>query len=352
MPTRKASLELVTLVVDDYDLALEFFVGVLDFQLLEDQPALTNAGAPKRWVVVSPGGQTGLLLAQADGEEQRKIIGAQVAGRVGFFLRVDDFAATYERLCAAGVVFTTSPRTEPYGTVAVFQDVAGNKWDLLGPRPTDPTAFVEPAPIAIVGRSSSHFTRVARIFALELGVPYELEVVPDLMSTESTAYGGNPSLKVPSLRTSSGTWYGALNVCRELARRSPLRRTVLWPEDLRGALGANAQELVFTAMSTSVGIILSKLGRTDTTAPESGGERKMRASLEQTLEWLESHANEVLVDLPARDLSLLEVSLFCLIEHLTFREVLDTTRYRNLRAFSKTFGSRASARHTEFHFDV
>jgi uncharacterized glyoxalase superfamily protein PhnB len=84
-------------------------------------------------MVRPPGAQTGLLLAQAEGERQRAAIGDQFAGRVGLFLRVDDFTAAYERMRAAGVVFRTEPRDEPYGRVAVFEDIAGNRWDLLGP---------------------------------------------------------------------------------------------------------------------------------------------------------------------------------------------------------------------------
>ncbi|QFG23463.1 VOC family protein [Actinomadura sp. WMMB 499] len=127
-------IELVTIVVDDYDPAIAFFTGVLGFDLAEDAPARTNDGRPKRWVVVRPpGGGTGILLARADGDRQASAVGDQVAGRVGFFLRVDDFDAEYARLAGAGVEFVTAPRTEPYGRVAVFLDVAGNRWDLLGP---------------------------------------------------------------------------------------------------------------------------------------------------------------------------------------------------------------------------
>ena len=87
-------------------------------------------------VVRPPGAATGILIAKADGEEQERIVGKQFAGRVGFFLHVDDFGATYERMVAAGVTFVRPPRAEPYGQVAVFLDIAGNKWDLLGPAPT------------------------------------------------------------------------------------------------------------------------------------------------------------------------------------------------------------------------
>src|SRR4051812_16081398 len=129
-------LEHMALIVDDYDAAIAFFVDALGFELVEDSPALTTAGGrPKRWVVVRPpGARTGLLLAQADGEQQRAAVGRQFAGRVGLFLRVDDFDATYERMRAAGVEFVDEPRSEPYGRVAVFLDISGNRWDLLSAR--------------------------------------------------------------------------------------------------------------------------------------------------------------------------------------------------------------------------
>lgn len=129
-----AHLELIAVLVHDYDEAIAFFVDVLGFDLVEDSPSLTNDGRPKRWVVVRPpGGQTGVLLARADGEAQRPAVGQQFAGRVGLFLRVDDFDATYDRLVQAGVEFVSAPREEPYGKVAVFRDLEGNRWDLLGP---------------------------------------------------------------------------------------------------------------------------------------------------------------------------------------------------------------------------
>ena len=131
-----SSLQLVALVVQDYDPAIRFFVDVLGFELVEDTPSQTNDGRPKRWVVVRPvGGQTGLLLARADGDHQAGVVGQQFAGRVGLFLRVDDFDLSYERMAAAGVRFVLPPRAEAYGKVAVFIDLEGNRWDLLGPDP-------------------------------------------------------------------------------------------------------------------------------------------------------------------------------------------------------------------------
>jgi catechol 2,3-dioxygenase-like lactoylglutathione lyase family enzyme len=130
-----AFLQLIAIIVEEYDPAIAFFVDALGFELAEDSAALTTEGGePKRWVVVRPpGAQTGILLARADGPVQAAAIGNQVAGRVGFFLRVADFDAAYQRLVAAGVEFVGDPRAEPYGRVVVFLDIAGNRWDLLGP---------------------------------------------------------------------------------------------------------------------------------------------------------------------------------------------------------------------------
>jgi catechol 2,3-dioxygenase-like lactoylglutathione lyase family enzyme len=129
-------LALVAVLVADYDPAIAFFVDGLGFELVEDTPSLTNDGRAKRWVVVRPpAAETGILLARADGDDQAATVGGQAAGRVGFFLRVDDFDALYERMRSRGVKFVSEPRTEPYGRVAVFLDVSGNRWDLIGPGP-------------------------------------------------------------------------------------------------------------------------------------------------------------------------------------------------------------------------
>lgn len=129
-------LALISIIVHDYDPAIAFFVDVLDFTLVEDTPSHTNDGRAKRWVVVRPGdAQTGILLARADGDVQRAAIGHQFAGRVGLFLRVDDFAATLAKLEAAHVRIVTPARDEPYGRVLVFCDPWGNRWDLLSRDP-------------------------------------------------------------------------------------------------------------------------------------------------------------------------------------------------------------------------
>ena len=126
-------IESVAILVDDYDEAISFFVDALGFELVEDSPSTTNDGRPKRWVVVRPpGASTAVLLARADGDRQLATVGEQAGGRVGFFLRVDDFGAAHRRMIEHGVQFVTEPRVETYGTVAVFLDVSGNRWDLLG----------------------------------------------------------------------------------------------------------------------------------------------------------------------------------------------------------------------------
>jgi len=123
-------LHAVTLVVPDYDPAIEFYCGTLGWQLAED----VDQGR-KRWVRILPPGasQGSLILARADTDAQRAIIGNQFGGRVGLFLTTDDFARDHAAMVAAGVQFNETPRNEPYGTVAVWQDPFGNRWDLIQP---------------------------------------------------------------------------------------------------------------------------------------------------------------------------------------------------------------------------
>lgn len=129
----KQALGLVSLVVHDYDEALAFYVGVLGFTLVEDSFVPEQN---KRWVVVSPPGATEsrLLLARASNAEQASRVGSQTGGRVFLFLYTDDFVRDYERYRANGVVFVREPKEQPYGTVAVFQDLYGNLWDLVQPK--------------------------------------------------------------------------------------------------------------------------------------------------------------------------------------------------------------------------
>lgn len=127
------SLGLIAIVVSDYDAGIAFYVDKMGFDLVQDE----DQGGGKRWVVVRPHGGVGsdILLAQAKGAEQEAAIGNQTGGRVGFFLKTSDFATDHARMLANGVVFEEEPRHEIYGSVAVFRDPFGNRWDLLGPAP-------------------------------------------------------------------------------------------------------------------------------------------------------------------------------------------------------------------------
>jgi catechol 2,3-dioxygenase-like lactoylglutathione lyase family enzyme len=127
----KQSIARVALVVRDYDEAIAFFTKVLQFELVEDTYVPEQ---DKRWVVLVPeGGSTSLLLARASNEKQLAAVGNQTGGRVAFFLNTDDFWRDYERMTVRGVKFVREPTTQPYGTVAVFEDLYGNLWDLVGP---------------------------------------------------------------------------------------------------------------------------------------------------------------------------------------------------------------------------
>jgi len=134
------SLIQITLVVDDYDTALAFYVGKLGFELIED----TQLDEHKRWVVISCGEGAALLLAKAEGEPQQQAIGQQVGGRVGFFLATDNLARDYEAYTSMGVIFVREPETSEYGTVAVFQDLYGNLWDLIEHQPGHRFALGQP----------------------------------------------------------------------------------------------------------------------------------------------------------------------------------------------------------------
>ncbi len=217
----------------------------------------------------------------------------------------------------------------------------------MAPVPDSPKPDVDKP--TLVGRSSSHFTRTARIFAAELGVDHGFEVVRDLMSLAPGDYAGNPALKLPILRTSEGVWFGTLGICRELARRSARALDVVWPEQLAAPLLSNAQEVTVQAMATEVNLIMAK-------AAGSGGPlahlEKMRESLGNSVAWLDRELPDLLAALPAgRSLSYLEVTLFCLGTHLGFREVLDTSGFGNLTRFCDAFGARPSARATGYRFD-
>lgn len=132
-PAMSQAIATIALVVADYDEAIAFYRDRVGFLVVQD----IALGQGKRWVLLAPPGGCGarLLLARADGPEQEAVIGRQAGGRVMLFLETDDFAADHQRLLEAGITFLEAPRHEPYGSVAVFIDLYGNKWDLIQPRP-------------------------------------------------------------------------------------------------------------------------------------------------------------------------------------------------------------------------
>jgi glutathione S-transferase len=202
--------------------------------------------------------------------------------------------------------------------------------------------------LVLVGRSSSHFTRVARIFALELGVPHTFRAVLDMTSPDTATYAENPALKVPVLVDGDGPLFGTENICRELARRSEARSRVVLRGDVADRLVANAEEMTLHVMSAEVSLILAKIAGDERLAPP-----KVRRSLENGLAYLDDSIERVLDALPAdRALSFVEAALFSMVTHLPFRQVMDVTGYARLNAFCERFGEREGARRTEYRFDT
>jgi glutathione S-transferase len=200
----------------------------------------------------------------------------------------------------------------------------------------------------LVGRSSSHFTRVVRIFARELSVDYTFRVVRDLLSTEPADYAGNPALRLPALETAEGVWFGSLNSCRALARLAERKLDIAWPEQLVSPVLANAQELTLQAMATEVALIMAKASGGSETAHLT----KLRRSLENMLLWLDTQLPAIERELPTRELNYLEVTLFCLVTHLPFREIQPNAELGELKRFAAQFGERPSARSTQYRFDT
>lgn len=202
----------------------------------------------------------------------------------------------------------------------------------------------------IVGRSSSHFTRVARMFAEELGVAHAFSPVHDLASRDPADYAGNPALKLPVLVLDEGPVFGAENICRTLAGLSGRPLRVVWTEQLSRRQARNAQELVWHGMSAQVQLVFGlQVARLPAGSVYFA---KAADGFDRALAWLDTHLEEVLRGMPPRDLSLLEVSLFCLVEHLAFRQTLPLAPYRHLAAFAATWRERPSARRTAYAFDA
>ena len=208
-------------------------------------------------------------------------------------------------------------------------------------------------PLRLTGRRSSHFTRVAAIFAHELGLPFDLEAVADLQSFDTTHYGGHPALKIPTLHVGGSSIWGTENICRKLAEVAGRSNdpTVVLSEHVTADLARNAQELVWQCMTSQVqlvvGLVFGKLPSDNLLFA------KATAGMQGSLAWLDEHLDAVLALLPApRDISVFETSLYCLIEHLAFRPTVPPSPLPKLRAFAEAFSGRESAARTAYRFDA
>jgi glutathione S-transferase len=202
----------------------------------------------------------------------------------------------------------------------------------------------------IFGRSSSHYTRLPRLIAEELQVPYELVPVFDMQDLDAAAYGGHPAMKLPTLHDGDMQVFGALNMCRAIAERAEATHRICWPEDLTDAAPRNAQELVWHCMAAQVQCVFG------THIAELPADNiyftKARAGLEGSLRWLDSHLQQALAARPAGcEFGILEASLFCLLDHLRFRPTVPVAPYTALSEFAKEFGRRAAAQRTPYTFD-
>lgn len=208
----------------------------------------------------------------------------------------------------------------------------------------------------IVGRSSSLFTRLPLIFAEELAVPFELVPIHDMTALGPEIYAGNPALKLPILRADGSSLFGAQNICRAIAERAAAAgtgnaRRIVWPEELRDGLSRNAQELVWHGMAAQVQIVFGTL--VGQLPSDNVYFSKARAGLEGSLAWLDTHLGEARRMLPTpRDLSVFEVSLFCLLDHLVFRGTLPIDGYPSLVRFTREFAEKPSAQRTAYRFDT
>lgn len=203
----------------------------------------------------------------------------------------------------------------------------------------------------IVGRSSSLFTRMPVIFAEELGVPYQLVPIYDMKDLNPETYGGHPAMKLPTLLRDGSAVFGTENICRAVAERADRTARIVWPEELRDDVSRNAQELVWHCMAAQVQLVFGT--QVAKLPADNIYFTKARTGLEGALRWLDAHLDRALSALPSpRDLSLFEVSLFCLIDHLLFRPTLAAEPPANLLAFTRGFSQRASAQRSPYKFDT
>jgi glutathione S-transferase len=198
----------------------------------------------------------------------------------------------------------------------------------------------------IVGRRSSLFTRVTLVFAHECGVSIEIIVVKDMTDLDANAYGGNPSLKLPTLvRPNHAPLFGAINIARVIADNA----RVVWPEQMTSDRSRNAHELLAHAMTAQIQLIMGTIvGKLDA---NNVAFAKTRRGLEGALAWLDENIDAVITEMPARAASWFEHALGCTIEHFAFRGTLDIAPYRSLAMFAQRWGQTDAARATAYRFD-
>lgn len=203
--------------------------------------------------------------------------------------------------------------------------------------------------VVVLGRSSSHYTRVVRMLAHELDVPYALDPIHDLLSEDPATFGGNPALKLPAVRIGGEVTWGSQNACRAIARlASGGEARVHWPEDARAPLAMNAHEVVAHAMAAQVEVVFHEFVAR---RPPDAASRKRRASLLGCLAWLDANLPAIRAHFPADRLPLFDLMLFSLLEHLPFRNPVDLSGHAALLAFADHVRRRPSAIATPYAFD-
>jgi glutathione S-transferase len=204
--------------------------------------------------------------------------------------------------------------------------------------------------LEIIGRQSSHYTRQVRLLAHELGIEYALQPIHDLMSEDPAVFAGNPALKLPALRQGDTVVWGSLNACRWLALQTEdgVAR-VFWPEQAASALAMNAHEVMAHAMAAQVEVVFHEIV---SKRPPDPASRKRRTSLVRCLAWLDMHWDDIRAELPPTKIAIFDLGLFCLLEHLPFRNPIDLSSMPSLTAFAGDFAARPSAQATPYRFDA
>lgn len=199
--------------------------------------------------------------------------------------------------------------------------------------------------LEIIGRQSSHYTRQVRLLAHELGIEYTLQPIHDLMSEDPAVFAGNPALKLPALRQGDTVIWGSL-----MARQADdgVAR-VFWPEQAASALAMNAHEVLAHAIAAQVEVVFHEIV---SKRPPDPASRKRRTSLVESLAWLDRHWDGIRAELPPTKIAIFDLGLFCLLEHLPFRNPIDLSSMPRLTAFAAAFAARPSAQATPYRFDA